>query len=280
MFTPDYSRSSLDAILKVHLGIINETTACAWMAHHGGLLVVTDFDGCLTVKNLDGNVTSLMEIVRANLKTDDPATHLLLQRLLEISRVIRTNVQLENNLRCRLLEKNWHAKLTVLAESSTMTPAYLEYLCESPQIQVRADVARWLRTLQNHDAKIVIYSASALGLNLIPLLLRRAGIDPDWQIKIISNGLTWIGERPQVLDTPTVTPLNKTGELVTWIVGKLPSHCLLIGDNIDDLRLKEGLMCPFKRTIGIAGGQEMDLYSRYFDYAVRADASWQEVFPD
>jgi len=275
------SHLSLQMTLKKHLGLgIGVKDVCAWMAENGGLAVVTDFDGCLTQKYTDGTVISIMEIVRSYLERDHQSTYRQYQEVLVRVRAVRSDQHLSCKQKQQMLTECWQEIMTLLCHCPVITPDFLDAVADVHSIQIRYDMVEWLQHLGKIGATLVIYSACALGLNMIPLLLAKAEIDLEDRIRVISNGLSWTsnGVNRHIMSTSLVTPVNKNADQVLAAMESCPAHVLLIGDQPADLKAVKGLPCLFQCTLGIAANKEVSYFSRLFDVAIRADARWDQLW--
>lgn len=246
---------------------------------HGGLLVITDFDGCLTQKDANGRVISIMDLVRDLLHKYDLESYEKLHELHLEQLRLRDDKQVPLTVKRESAEQTWRETLKVLRSSLAITRDSLSALAEYSHLRLRPQAAEWLAHLQQIFAQVVIYSASAVGYNVIPQILAHHGVKFTQRLCIISNGFVFGGPGKFPFDDEVVTPLNKNGATICHRIGMPPVNCLIFGDALADLSVREGLDdCEQIVTIGFASDSEAELFAQHYDFVEPTHPSMPDVF--
>ncbi len=274
------TREKLEVRLRRAYGLDQvEGRLSNYWQHHGGLLVITDFDGCLTKKDAAGRVTSIMDLVRDLLHKYDLENYEKLHELHLEQLRLRHDEQVSPAHKRESAEQAWKQTLRILRSSFAVTKDALREIAWRVQFNLRPQVAEWLTYLQRLGAQVVIYSASAVGATVIPEVLARHHVTVTDRLRIISNGFTFGSLGKIQFDDAIVTPLNKSGAVVCALIGLPPANCLILGDAPPDADVRAGLdPCEQITTIGFACQDESACFAQYYDFVEPTDPSPSDVF--
>lgn len=191
--------------------------------------------------------------------------------------------KLPENDRRKFMEEWWKKHFDLLIESKLNIKNIREVI-DSDHSEFRPDFKLFFKIIYENSLPLVIMSASGLGQDSIELFFKKNNI-PLENVYIISNELVWdkTGYLIKVKE-PIIHSLNKDEKLVDHFpfAGKIipRKNVLLLGDNIDDLKMVKGFKYNNLVTIGFYNDKNtinLELYKNRFDVVITNDGSFSKI---
>jgi 5'-nucleotidase len=242
-------------------------------------IVIADFDGTFTKKEVMGNKTSaLMTILMDEKylgKAGLQASHELFNHYYPIELDPHIN-EIDKNA---LMQEWWEKSFAVIRECKVSKEMLLE-VCRSPLLQWRDQLLDFVKILNAKKIPLIIYSAGGFGKLAIEYLLEKENIFAD-NIKVFSNEIIF-DEQGYFLEIvqPIVHIANKTGHLLIKnnLLTAVPDrrHCLLIGDSLDDKKMTTGI--DFDSVYKVAfSSHNLEHFAKDFDLVLPVDGSFEKI---
>lgn len=242
-------------------------------------IVVADFDGTFTKKEINGRKSSaLMTILRdekhltkeGQKANDDLFNHYY---------PIETDPYIDEKTKMVLMQEWWEKSFLVMKKAGVTKEILLE-VCRSPLLQWRDQLLDFLKLLHKKNIPLIIFSAGGFGKLAIQYLLEKENVLTD-NIKILSNKVTF-DENGCLLETvqPIIHIANKTGDLLIKnnLLDATPkqSQCLLIGDGLDDAKMVRGINFDFTYKVAFSS-ENLKHFQENFDLVLPVDGSYEQI---
>jgi 5'-nucleotidase len=242
-------------------------------------IVIADFDGTFTKKEVLGKKTSaLMTILMDEKylgKNGLEASHQLFNHYYPIE----LDPHIGEEEKIDLMEEWWEKSFAVMRDCRVSREMLLE-VCNSPLLQWRDQLLDFIKIINAKKIPLIIFSAGGFGKLAIDYLLLREGVASD-NIKVFSNEIIF-DEQGYFMDTvkPTIHIANKTGNLLVKnnLIDLKPirSHCLLIGDSLDDAKMSIGI--DFNSTYKVAfSSSNQEHFAKKFDLILPVEGSFGPI---
>lgn len=242
-------------------------------------IVIADFDGTFTKKEVLGKKTSSLMTVLVNDKYLGPAGTKACQDLFEQYYPIELDPHLDLAEKSRLM-REWWLKTTAVLQQSGVTKQMLLEVCDSPLIAWRDELLDFLELLRTQQIPLIIFSAGGFGQLAIEYLLAKAGHLHE-QVRVVSNRVVF-DERDALITIaePLIHIANKTGTVLVQnqILSLRPAQrqCLLLGDTLEDVRMVEGLDFDLVHKVAFSS-HNLEHFQEKFDLVLPVDASYRQV---
>lgn len=242
-------------------------------------IVIADFDGTFTKKEVLGKKTSSLMTVLVNEKYLGQAGTKACQDLFEHYYPIELDPHLDLELKNQLMREWWMKTLAVLRQSGVTKQMLLE-VCDSPLIAWRDELLVFLELLRAQNIPLIVFSAGGFGQLAIEYLLDKVGHLHE-NVQVMSNRLRFDeqGRFTEVVE-PLIHIANKTGAVLVQnrLVTARPERrqCLLLGDTLEDVQMAAGLDFDLLYTVAFSS-HNLEHFQEKFDLVLPVDASYQRV---
>lgn len=241
-------------------------------------LVITDFDGTLIKKEVDGKkVPSLISLLIDEKylgKAGVQQAHDLFQHYLPIE----LDPSIDPIKKQQLMQEWWEKSYVVMIKAG-VTKQMIKEICSSKYVQLRDGVREFLSLMAKSGIKVIIFSSSSAGGYSIKYLLQLHQFLTD-NVSIVSNQLEF---NQQGLMTGYKKPIihisNKTAHTLyqnqVLDQNKLYKQCLLIGDSPDDALMANGLNC--QEVFKVVFADDCEHYQQLFDHVLPVEGGFGEI---
>ncbi len=242
-------------------------------------IVITDFDGTLSEKLVNGQkVPGLISVLMSEPGIDKNC-------LVEYEELFNKYHPYEQDINLTLDQKQgfmlkWWVEVYSVLKKYKVTEKMIMASCDSPLVQLRSGVKQFFDYCNNLCIPIIIFSANGIGYNTIEYILKKNDISLT-NVRICANILHF-DANGQYASTklPIIHSANKIGETLIKNDFVAPDQdqtdCVLIGDNIDDLKMSEGI--NFNNVIRVGFGDHASVeFTQNFDYVLPIDAGFEEI---
>lgn len=243
------------------------------------LIVVADFDGTFTKKEVDGKKTSALMTVLQDEKYLGVTGKADCQALFEHYYPIELDPHLDEIKKAELMQEWWEKTYAVFKREKVSKKMFLE-VCDSPFLQWRDDLLNFLQVLNQKSIPLVIFSAGGFGKLAIEYLLAKAGIFTN-NIQVFSNQIIFDQDGFfQEPVRPIVHIANKTGDFLIKnnLLQQKPDRrqCLLIGDTLEDANMVRGV--DFDSIYKVAfSDHNQNHFQEKFDLVLPKNGSYQPI---
>jgi len=201
------------------------------------------------------------------------------QRLFDKYRPIELDPNLSTADKYKLMQVWWKDSFDVLQKCGLKKDTLIE-VCDSPLIQWRDHLLDFVRLLNEKQIPLIIFSASGFGELAIEYLLRKAGVWSE-NISILSNRMFFDQNNVFTrVELPIITIANKSGQLLVQqgLIEQNPArhNCLLIGDNLEDVKMSEGINFQNIYKVGFSS-TNLDHFKQKFDMVLSIDGNYREI---
>lgn len=243
------------------------------------LIVVADFDGTFTKKEIDGKKTSALMTVLQDEKYLGVNGKADCQALFEHYYPIELDPSLSVEAKSELMQEWWEKTYAVFKREKVSKEMFLE-VCDSPFLQWRDDLLTFLQLLAQKSIPLVIFSAGGFGKLAIEYLLGKAGVLTD-NIQVFSNQIIFDQDGFfQEPVKPIVHIANKTGAFLinNHLLESKPSRrqCLLIGDTLEDANMVKGIDFDLVYKVAFSDHNQ-DHFQEKFDLVLPKTGSYQPI---
>jgi phosphoserine phosphatase len=179
------------------------------------------------------------------------------------------------------MQKWWSDSYLVLKECGLKKDVLLE-VCDSPLLQWRDHLLDFVKLLSAKQIPLIIFSASGFGRLAIEYLLRKAGVWSE-KISIMSNEMLFDQNNIFTeVKLPIITIANKIGQVLIeqGLIEQNPvrRNCLLIGDNLEDLKMAQGIAFDQVYKVGFSTADLTAHFQKEFDLVLPAiGGNYQQV---
>ncbi len=242
-------------------------------------LVITDFDGTITKKMVNGQkVPGLISVLMTQPGIDKNCLYEY-QELFNKYHPYEQDLNLGNDTKNDLMLKWWVEVYEVLKKYK-ITEKMIMDSCDSPLVQLRSGVKEFFDYCNISDMPIIIFSANGIGYNTIEYILKKHNISGT-NVRICANTLNFDANGLYIsTNQPIIHSANKSGETLVnnnfLTKDQDQVECILIGDNVDDLKMSEGINFNHVIKIGF-GDTTSEEFSKNFDYVLSIDAGFEEI---
>ncbi len=242
-------------------------------------LVITDFDGTLTEKVVNGQkVPGLMSVLMSEPGIDKNC-------LVEYEELFNKYHPYEQSTNLTLVQKQgfmlkWWLEVYSVLKKYKVTETMIMKSCDSPLLQLRSGVKEFFDQCKNSDISVIIFSANGIGYNTIEYILKKNDISLT-NVRICANTL-YFEANGQYASTkqPIIHSANKIGETLIKNDFIAPdqddTECILIGDNIDDLKMSEGINFKSVTNVGFGDTLSSD-FTEMFDLVLPIEAGFEKI---
>lgn len=247
------------------------------------LHILADFDRTLTSAFIEGQSTpSIIAILRdGSYLTPDYAkkAHELYNKYHPIE--IDPKIPIEKKKKA--MNKWWETHFDLLIKSR-LNKKDLERIVESGKIKFRNKALELIDFLKAHNIPLVIMSSSGSGSDVISMILKKEGKLYD-NVHIISNSYEWDENGNMIaVRKPFIHTMNKDETSVrdfpAFETIKHRKNVLLLGDNLDDIRMVKGFDYDNLITIGFLNEnveENLEHYKKNYDVVILNDSSMDYV---
>ncbi len=239
--------------------------------------VISDFERTLTYLFVDGKrVTSLISILRDENYLGNEYSKKA-KALFNKYHPIEIDPKIPIEEKKSKMEEWWRKHYELLIKAG-LKKHHIEKIINSGKIKLRKGCPEFLDFLYWHRIPLLIFSSSGLGGEVISAVFKKEGkLYPN--IYIISNFLKWDKKGNFVgVKEPLIHSLNKNGSLIRKLqvfkVVKNRKNVLLLGDNIEDCQMINGLKCENVIKIGFLNEEiekNLNAYQSNFEALILND---------
>ncbi len=216
--------------------------------------IIIDFDGTMVKRKVNGEVVpSIISILRSEGHLSEEYT----KRAYELEakyRPIEDSHILSYEDKYEAMEEWWDKHLDLLIKSG-LHLNHIKQAASSKKLVLREGVRQLFEFCKINNVPVIIFSASGIGYEPIKLYLEREDIMSS-KVHIVSNRFVWSEDGLAVSRVePVIHSINKRGESIIksesyeFVKGK--KKCIVIGDNVHDAKMAEGLNVDEVITYGI-----------------------------
>lgn len=138
-------------------------------------LIITDFDGTLSKRYVDGtSVSSTMSILRDGHYLSEEST-LKAQEISSHYYPMELDPHLDFQHKCQMMDEWWQKSYEIMAEGGLNKNIILE-VARNKKLQLRNKVESFFQFTADKNIPVIIYSASGIGGNVIPVVLNDRGL--------------------------------------------------------------------------------------------------------
>jgi 5'-nucleotidase len=238
------------------------------------LYIVSDFERTLTRPVFKGKKTpSLISVLRDEQYLSSKYSKKG-KELFSHYHPFEVNPKISPKEKKKLMGEWWGKHFSLMARFC-LNKKHIEKIVNSKRMQLRVGGPEFLDLLKKYDIPLLIISASGLGDYSISMFLKKERKTSS-NIYIISNSLKWDKKGNFIgVKKPVIHSANKKG----GIVRKLPifkkirarKNIILLGDNIEDCQMAEGLDYKNLVKVGFLNSKNKDNlagHKRAFDVLV------------
>ena len=232
---------------------------------------VIDFDRTITKNLVDGFVVpSMVSILRSENHLTEKYTREA-YALESVYRPIENNKNLDHEEQFKQMVIWWekHARLII---DQGLSISHIKQASLSSKMKLREGVRELFDFTKENNIPVVIFSASVIGFGSIEFFLEREKI-LFANIHIVSNHFLW-NKNGVAMDIkePLIHSMSKNGlglkesDVFSFIKNK--SEAVVIGDNIHDRSMADGLRLNTLKTFGIVNDlnlENINHYKKVFD---------------
>lgn len=246
------------------------------------LIVVADFDRTLTKAFVGGKpMDSLVAVLRdENYLTKDYPQKA--KALFAKYHPFENDQTLGLAQRSEKMEAWWREHFELLIASKLNLQDVVSVV-DRNQVMPREGLEIFLKKLNEKNIPIFIVSAGGLGEESISLFLKKQGLFLD-NIKIVSNSFLWDENGRAVgVRKPIIHSCNKNGSMIKNFQGNFSiekrSNVLLLGDNLDDLTMADGLEKAQLLAVLFFNKKEdgLEAYQNSADVVIGDDGSMNKI---
>ena len=243
------------------------------------LHILADFDRTMTRAFINGeNTPSLISILRdGNYLT---SSYVRKARNLYIKfHPIEINSKVLPEDKKKAMNEWWTTHFDLLIKSG-LNKKDLEKVVESNKIKLRDGASEFIDFLYNNNIPLVIMSSSGLGGDIISMFLKKERKIHN-NIHIVSNSYEWDKNGNAVsVKKPIIHVMNKNETVVKNLpffnVIKNKKNIILLGDNLEDIRMVEGFAYDNLIKIGFLNEsikENLKQYKLKYDVVLLNDSS-------
>ncbi len=242
-------------------------------------IVIADFDGTFTKKEVMGKKTSALMTILMDKKYLGQAGLDASHELFNHYYPIEINPLIGEKEKSFLMQEWWEKSFEVI-KNCRVTKEMLLEVCRSPLLQWRDGLLDFLHLLAEKNIPLIIFSAGGFGQLAIKYLLERAGIFTK-NIKIFSNENIF-DKQGYFLGSiqPIIHISNKTGDLLVKnnLISVKPDRrqCLLIGDSLDDAKMVNNIDFDLVYKVGFETANKV-YFEQIFDLVLPVDGSYEKI---
>lgn len=243
--------------------------------------VMSDFDGTLTAKFIDGQRASSF----LNILKEEPIFPS--SRRDEASRLYNFYHPIEIDPEVPLAEKKekmkeWWEKSFELLIGAGLKKSWIEEVASSPKMRLREGFGEMMSRLDEKKVPLTIVSSSGLGVDSISMLLEKRGKLLN-NIGIISNVIEWDSDGQAVaVRQPIIHGMNKDeisfGDFSCFAKARGRRNIMVLGDMVGDVGMIKNIDHENAIRIGFLEEnirENISCYQEYYD-AIIAGASSAE----
>lgn len=248
------------------------------------LHILADFDRTLTHAFIKGEkVPSIISILRSSGEYlgEDYAKKAL--ALYDKYHSIEIDSSIPFKEKKKAMHEWWKIHFDLIVKSG-LNRSHLDEVVSSGKMKFRRGALEFFDFLHKHKVPLIIMSASGLGSDVIAALLEKEGRLYN-DIYIISNSFVW-DKKGNAIDIkkPIIHCLNKDETILKnfpcYKAIKQRKNILLLGDNLEDVKMIEGLDYDYLIKIGFLNErieEELEYYKRNYDAIILNDSSMDYV---
>ncbi|MBP7700799.1 hypothetical protein KA111_01920 [Candidatus Woesebacteria bacterium] len=241
-------------------------------------LIITDFDGTLSKRYIDGKpVVFMMQILEEH-QDLSPDFSIKISKLREKYYPYEINPSLDENTRDQKIMEWWQACFNVMEEMN-LTKEILTKVARDPKLELRDKVSDFLIFAKEKKIPVVINSSAGIASVVIPIMLEDRHLFSE-NIKIVANDFIFDEAGKFIgVDGPIITAVNKNGHMLikkgVYRQGD-KSQCLLIGDGFGDAKMADGL--SFDKLYKVVFAEKnLDEFRSRFDEVLDINADFSRI---
>lgn len=243
------------------------------------LIVVADFDGTFTKKEVNGKKTSALMTVLQDEKYLGVAGKADCQALFEHYYPIELDPNLDEVSKSELMQEWWEKTYAVFKREKVSKEIFLE-VCNSPFLEWRDELLNFLQILNQKAVPLIIFSAGGFGKLAIEHLLDKSNVLTD-NVQVFSNQIIFDQDGFfQEPVKPIVHIANKTGAFLIQnnLLDQKPSRrqCLLIGDTLEDANMVRGVDFDLVYKVAFSDHNQ-DHFQDKFNLVLPKNGSYQPI---
>jgi HAD superfamily hydrolase (TIGR01544 family) len=200
-----------------------------------------------------------------------------------IYRPIENDEKLDYDIQFEEMVTWWekHARLII---DQGLNISHIREASLSPKMRLREGVRGLFVFAKTNKIPVVIFSASVIGFESIEFFLERENLLSD-NIHIVSNHFLWDKNGVAVdIKEPLIHSMSKNGlglkEFNVFSFIKNKSEAIVIGDNIHDRSMADGLVLKKLKTYGVVNDlslENINHYKNIFDEIILDGESLEKV---
>ena len=243
-------------------------------------IVIADFDGTINKKNVNGKrITSFASLIQHNVDYMTLEGVQIFHSLAERYHPIEMDPTVSLEEKSKYMQE-WWEQCYVAYKQYHVTKRMIAETCNSPFFQLRDGLQQFFEYLTAHHVPLIIYSANALGIESIQMVLETHHLSTS-NVRICSNNLLFDKEGNFIkVIPPIITSANKTGETLikNHFLSQTPKErcCLLVGDGLNDIRMTEGIHFDKVYTVAFAD-TESSAFTERFDLVLPMDTGYEPI---
>ncbi len=251
---------------------------------HEKLHVLSDFDRTLTYAFVEGEkVPSIISILRSSDKYLGKNYSKAAYELYDKYHPIEVDPNIPFEEKKKIMQEWWHAHFDLLIKSG-LNKRHLDDILASGRLKFRKGALEFFDLLHQYNIPLVIISSSGVGNHIISMLLRKENkLYPN--IYVISNSIVWDKKGKAIgIKKPTIHCLNKDETVLKnfpfYKEVEQRKNVLLLGDNIEDIKMIEGFDYDNLLKIGFLNekaDERLGNYGRYYDIVILNDSSMEFI---
>lgn len=235
--------------------------------------VLTDFDGTLTKSYVDGEVPSVISILRnSDYISKDYAEKA--HNLANHYKPIESNPNISIKDKKKDMQEWWTKHFELLINSG-LNKKHLEKVVQDKRLQFRDGVPEFIKLLNYNKIPLVIISSSGIG-ETIPMFFKRENISCD-NIYFIINYYEWDKKGNAIgIKKPIIHSMNKDEAIVKdypfYNKIKNRKNVVLLGNDLGDLEMIKGFNYDNLLKIGF-----LDKKEKNFDVVLNTKDSFNYI---
>lgn len=242
-------------------------------------IIIADFDGTFTKKEVMGKKTSALMTILMDEKYMGKDGLEASNKLFNHYYPIELDPHIGEEEKINLMQEWWEKSFDVMRDCKVSRKMLLE-VCDSPLLQWRDQLLDFVKIINAKKIPLIVFSAGGFGKLAIEYLLEKEGLFND-TIKVFSNEIIFDDDGYFVdMVKPIIHIANKTGHMLVRnnLIDPKPSrsHCLLIGDSLDDAKMSIGI--DFDSTYKVAfSSHNQEHFAEKFDLVLPVEGAFGPV---
>lgn len=242
-------------------------------------IVIADFDGTFTKKEVLGKKTAALMTILMNEKYLTKSAIEASTKLFEHYYPIETDPNIGEEEKIPLMQEWWERSFAVIRDCKISKETLLE-VCRSPLLQWRDHLLNFVKFLNDRNIPLIIFSAGGFGKLAIEYLLKREGLLAA-NVQVLSNEILFDqdGYFSEIVQ-PIIHIANKNGDLLIerGLIKKTPHRrqCLVLGDGLDDVKMVRGIDFDFIYKVAFSSSN-LEHFKQAFDLVLPVDGSYEPV---